>query len=191
MNGKKMPTEDELLKGLDEHTSHADELAQPMPEELEPLARLKGSVERYDKPFESVWDSSDGDTESDLDEGARIGFVALKGFFGICEQWQCSREQMRLLLGGISEDEIDHYRRLPHQPLPQDVLLRVSYLLGIYSALQTIFSGDKNRVSKNLRRPQDGEPFNGASPLDFMVDSKGATENLKSARKFFDAYVWN
>ena len=53
---KKTFTEQELLEGLDAHTAHADELAEPLPQELTPLERLKGSVKRYDRPFDSVWD---------------------------------------------------------------------------------------------------------------------------------------
>lgn len=49
-------TEKELLEGLDEHTAHADELAEPLPQELTPLERLKGSVKRYDRPTDPVWD---------------------------------------------------------------------------------------------------------------------------------------
>ncbi|RKR70989.1 HipA N-terminal domain-containing protein [Marinobacter nauticus] len=52
----KRPTEKELLEGLDKHTSHADELAKPLAHELTPLERLKGSVERYERPMEPVWD---------------------------------------------------------------------------------------------------------------------------------------
>jgi len=52
----KRPTEKELLKGLDAHTVHADELAEPLPQELTPLERLKGSVKRYDRPTDPVWD---------------------------------------------------------------------------------------------------------------------------------------
>lgn len=46
----------DLLEGLDADKAHADELANVTPEELEPLQRLKGSVKRYDRPFDSVWD---------------------------------------------------------------------------------------------------------------------------------------
>jgi antitoxin VapB len=52
----KHPTEKELLDGLNAHTAHADELAQPLPQELTPLERLKGSVKRYDRPTDPVWD---------------------------------------------------------------------------------------------------------------------------------------
>ncbi len=65
----KPPTEKELLKGLDERTSHSDELTQPLPQELTPLARLKGSVKRYDRPTDPVWDEwfdSEGRATEDL-----------------------------------------------------------------------------------------------------------------------------
>ncbi|MCE0760087.1 hypothetical protein LWH94_12830 [Marinobacter sp. G11] len=52
----KSPTEKELLEGLDAHTAHADELAELLPQELTPLERLKGSVKRYERPTDSVWD---------------------------------------------------------------------------------------------------------------------------------------
>lgn len=55
MSNKRM-TEKELLEGLDAHTAHADELAEPLPQELTPLERLKGTVKRYDRPTDPVWD---------------------------------------------------------------------------------------------------------------------------------------
>ena len=51
-----LKSEKALLEGLDAHTVHADELAQPLPAELTPLERLKGSVKRYDRPTDPVWD---------------------------------------------------------------------------------------------------------------------------------------
>ncbi|CAN0601140.1 unnamed protein product [Ectocarpus sp. 12 AP-2014] len=53
---KKMFTEQELLNGLDAHKAHADELAESQSQELTPLERLKGSVKRYDRPTDTVWD---------------------------------------------------------------------------------------------------------------------------------------
>lgn len=48
--------EADLLKALDEHTAHADELANPLPGELTPLEKLRGSVKKYDRPTDPVWD---------------------------------------------------------------------------------------------------------------------------------------
>lgn len=69
---KDRKTEQHLLKGLDAYTAHADELAQPLPHELTPLERLKGSVKRYERPTDPVWDewfdSDDRASEDFLDE---------------------------------------------------------------------------------------------------------------------------
>lgn len=68
----KRPSEEELLDGLDAHTAHADELAEPLPQELNPLERLKGSVKRYDRPTDPVWDewfeSDDRATEDFMED---------------------------------------------------------------------------------------------------------------------------
>ena len=60
---KKTTTEGELLQGLDAESGHADELATLLPPKLTPLGRLRGSVERYDRPTEPVWDESFGPDE--------------------------------------------------------------------------------------------------------------------------------
>lgn len=64
----KRPTEKELLDGLDADTAHADELAEPLPQELTPLERLKGSVKRYDPPTDPVWDEFYDSDESITDD---------------------------------------------------------------------------------------------------------------------------
>lgn len=65
--GIKRMTEQELLKGLDARGAHADELAELLPQELTPLERLKGSVKRYERPTDPVWDEyfDSDDVESD------------------------------------------------------------------------------------------------------------------------------
>jgi antitoxin VapB len=60
-------TEKELLTGLDAHKAHADELAEPLPQELTPLERLKGFVKRYDRPTDPVWDEF-SDSEENIDD---------------------------------------------------------------------------------------------------------------------------
>lgn len=61
-------TEQELRDDVDADSSHAEELAQPNMEELSsPLERLRGSVLRYERPTDPVWDeffdSSEGVSE--------------------------------------------------------------------------------------------------------------------------------
>ena len=49
-------TEKELLTGLDANAAHADELADLLPQEFPPMERLRGSVKRYDRPTDPVWE---------------------------------------------------------------------------------------------------------------------------------------
>ena len=67
---KKPLSEKELLEGLDARGAHADELAEPLPQELTPLERLKGSVKRYDRPTNPAWDEY-----FDSDEGVTDDFM--------------------------------------------------------------------------------------------------------------------
>jgi len=68
----KQLTEKDLLKDLNEHTSHADELAEPLPQELTPLERLKGSVKHFDPTFESLWEEDTEEAEShDTDDDSK------------------------------------------------------------------------------------------------------------------------
>lgn len=66
----KQMTEKELLENLNADTAHADELAEPLPQELDPLERLKGSVKRYERPTDPVWDEF-----FDSDEGVTDDFM--------------------------------------------------------------------------------------------------------------------
>jgi antitoxin VapB len=66
----KRMTEQELLEGLDARGAHADELAEPLAQELEPLERLQGSVKRYIRPTDPVWDEY-----FDSDEGVTDDFM--------------------------------------------------------------------------------------------------------------------
>jgi len=69
----KRPSEKELLDGLDAHTAHADELADLLPQELTPLERLKGTVKRYDRPTDPVWDEF-FDSDESVGKGGSNGY---------------------------------------------------------------------------------------------------------------------
>ena len=75
---KKRPTEQELLKDLNPRGAHADELADPLAHELDPLDRLKGSVKKFERPTDPAtdpeeWDAwfNEGGVSGDLMEGNR------------------------------------------------------------------------------------------------------------------------
>ncbi|WP_449285368.1 hypothetical protein [Marinobacter sp. PE14] len=57
---EKRPTEHELLKNLDAFGTHADELAKPRRHESDPLGRLKGSVEKCERPTDPAFSQKIG-----------------------------------------------------------------------------------------------------------------------------------
>jgi len=71
---KKRPTEQELLKDLDAYGAHADELAKPRPHESDPLERLKGSVEKFERPTDPAIQPEDWDAWFD-GEGVSEDFM--------------------------------------------------------------------------------------------------------------------
>ena len=79
-----------------------------------------------------------------VDDEKAKGHVALKGFVGICREWDCTEEEMMQLLGGVSRSTLVKYETLPHVTLSQDTLERISYILGIYESL---------RVMSYIQRP--------------------------------------
>jgi antitoxin VapB len=75
---KKRPTEPELLENLDAYGAHADELAEPLSHECEPLEKLKGSVKKFERPTDPATAPEDWDACFD-GEGASEGFMKDRG----------------------------------------------------------------------------------------------------------------
>lgn len=71
---KKRLTERELLENLDAYGAHADELAEPLPQECEPLEKLKGSVEKFERPTDPATAAEEWDAWFD-GEGASEDFM--------------------------------------------------------------------------------------------------------------------
>lgn len=52
----KQYTGQELLQASDADSAHTEEFAQPNMKGRSPLERLRGSVKRYERPTDPVWD---------------------------------------------------------------------------------------------------------------------------------------
>ncbi len=117
------------------------------------------------------------------DENAK-GQVALKGFFGICREWDCTQEEMMQMLGGVSRSTLAKYQKLPHVKLSRDTLERISYILGIYKSLRVMYP-TAERANRRVRLETSEPPFAGASALDFMA--RGSMKHLAETRRYFDA----
>jgi hypothetical protein len=125
---------------------------------------------------------------SDLPTSVRnprqLSAAGLRAFVRLSELWRLSvAEQMRLL-GLRSRSTWFKWRRDPEVDLPPDTLERLSYLLGIYKALQLLFT-DPQRADEWLRRPNDAAPFGGRSALERMLS--GQVADLYVVRQYLDA----
>ena len=112
------------------------------------------------------------------------GRVALQGFFHIKEKWSLDNQQARVLLGGISKTTFYRYKKLPEVTLRSETLLRISYVMGIYKKLHTIFAED-DRANQWIKRPNRGAPFKEKSALDRMM--QGKIDDLAEVRRYIDA----
>jgi Protein of unknown function (DUF2384) len=108
--------------------------------------------------------------------------VALRAFFRLAELWGLSMEQARLLLGRPSRATMYNWKAGKARTLPHDTLRRISYLLGIYKALQILYQ-DPQLADSWVRRPNAA--FGGQSALERML--AGDVADLAAVRAHLDA----
>jgi hypothetical protein len=68
----------------------------------------------------------------------RLSEPALKAFFRIMAHWKVRDEDARALLGGVSNGPFYEMKRNPGRVLDADRLARISYLVGIFKALNIL-----------------------------------------------------
>jgi hypothetical protein len=69
-------------------------------------------------------------------ERERLGPAAVRTFFNIMTRWNIRDENARMLLGGMSNGPFYEMKKNPDRVLDTDRLTRISYLIGIFKALQ-------------------------------------------------------
>lgn len=117
-------------------------------------------------------------------ERERLSPSALKAFFNIMETWQVRDEQARALLGGVSNGPYYDMKRSPEgRVLDEDTLLRTSYLIGIFKALNVLHGSKLADEWVNL--PNSNRIFAGTTPLAYMI--KGGIPALQTVRRLLDA----
>jgi Protein of unknown function (DUF2384) len=108
--------------------------------------------------------------------------VALRAFFRLTELWGLTMEQARLLLGRPSRATLYNWKAGRVRSVPYDTLRRVSYLLGIYKALQILYC-DPQLADAWISRPNAA--FGGQSALERML--AGDLADLAAVRAHLDA----
>ena len=116
------------------------------------------------------------------DAGARRDAAALRAFFRLVELWDLTMEQARLLLGRPSRATLYNWKAGRVRTVPHDTLCRISYLLGIYKALQILYR-DPELADSWIKRANAA--FGGQSALERML--AGDVTDLAAVRADLDA----
>jgi hypothetical protein len=117
-------------------------------------------------------------------EAVAAGGAGLRAFTKIAELWHLSIPEQLALLGIGSRSTYFKWRKESHPKLPRDTLERLSYLLGIYKALQLLLP-DNQAADEWVRRPNDAPLFGGKSALERMLS--GNVADLYIVRQYLDA----
>ena len=119
------------------------------------------------------------------EERLRLSSAALKAFFNIVKHWQIRDEDARTLLGGISNGAYYQLKQNTGtiRPIEQDRLLRISYLIGIFKALNILYS---QRLADRWMLLANSNPvFAGSSPLEYIL--QGGAPAMEVVRELLDA----
>ena len=115
---------------------------------------------------------------------AALGGAGLRAFFELAERWDLRIVEQRKLLGDPPESTFYKWKRAQDGTLSRDTLERVSYLLGIFKALNILFP-DPTRADAWLRKPNAAATFGGRSALERMLS--GNVSDLFVVRQYLDA----
>jgi hypothetical protein len=109
---------------------------------------------------------------------------ALRAFERIGQAWQLSVDDQLRLLGHPPRSTFFAWRKHPERAsLPRDTLERLSYLLGIWKALQILFP-EAGAADAWVRQPNQAPPFGGRSALERML--AGNVSDLHAVRSYLD-----
>ncbi|WP_034851416.1 MbcA/ParS/Xre antitoxin family protein [Inquilinus limosus] len=118
------------------------------------------------------------------DAEGRLAKAGLSAFFNIAEAWGLKDEEKRVLLGRPSKATFYRWKAGAAGHPSADTMERISYVLGIYRALQILFK-DARLADDWVRRPNAASPFGGRSALDRMLS--GNVADLFVVRRYLDA----
>jgi hypothetical protein len=111
------------------------------------------------------------DASPDLSSPAarqRLSAAAVKGFLQMMEKWKIKDPDARQLLGGISAGSYYGWKKQPKRVLDQDTLIRISLLLGIFKALNILYS--ESLADAWITLPNRSPMFRGQPPLAYMIE---------------------
>jgi len=117
-------------------------------------------------------------------DSAKVSKAALGTFFNIATAWSLSADEAMTLLGLDSRSTYFKWKKQPESAkLNPDKLERLSYIFGIYKALQVLLP-KADAADQWLKRPNSAIPFQGKSALERMLT--GHVADLYVVRQYLD-----
>jgi hypothetical protein len=113
----------------------------------------------------------------------RLSPAALKAFFNLAARWKLRDEDARALLGGVTNGPFYDMKRNPERTLDADRLTRISYLIGIFKALNVLYS--EALADEWVRLPNTNPLFTGSTPLQYLI--RGGLPAMLNVRRLLDA----
>jgi len=113
----------------------------------------------------------------------RLSHAAIEVFFRIIEVWEIRNEDAMVLLGGISNGRYFELKKSRRGILTQDELTRISLLIGIFKALNILFS--QKLAQQWISRPNSNPMFHNEPPL--LVLTRGGMPGMLSVRRLLDS----
>jgi len=108
----------------------------------------------------------------------------LRTFFRIAQAWKLTPRECMTLLGLRSRSTYHLWKEGRAGALSRDTLERISYVLGIWKALQILLPGDE-AADAWMRKPNSAPLFGGRSALDRLMS--GNVADLYEVRRYLDA----
>lgn len=107
---------------------------------------------------------------------------AMRAFFNVAEAWQLSVKEQTALLGHPPGSTYHKYKSGHVGPLPYDMLIRISLVLGIYKALHILYP-DPALADGWVKMPNRNPLFGGHPALQLMA---GGIDGLFEVRRLLD-----
>lgn len=113
----------------------------------------------------------------------RLSPAAIKGLLRVATHWKLRDEDTRVLLGGLSSGSFYALKSGTTRTLDVDQLTRISLLIGIYKALNILYS--EKLADAWIALPNTNPMFGGESPLNYV--KRGGIPAFMRVRQLLDA----
>jgi hypothetical protein len=113
-----------------------------------------------------------------------VGAAGIRVFFNIAKAWNLNTSEQMAILGLRSRTTLIAWRKGAVGALSPDTLERLSYVFGIYKALEMLLPSSE-AADAWIRKPNSGPLFGGKSALDRLRAGKVA--DLFLVRQYLDA----